>query len=350
MAPQLISRRVVRMGEQEGEEKEGQEVTEVHQSLQSRAVEAMDNMWHKACEKGEEAEIYVEKAMKKAWDAWKTCHISDLPSWLQDNELLHTGHRPPLKSFQACFWSIFRLHTESVNIWTHLIGCIIFACLAVYVYFFNPHPLHWEDKLVFGSFFLGAIICLGMSSSYHTFACHSPHVGRLFSRLDYCGIALLITGSIVPFLYYGFYCEYLPKVCYILIVLALGVLTTVVSLSETFSLPHYRPVRASVFTGFGCSGIIPGIHWFFSQESLHLSSLWYSLLCLILMGVLYVTGAILYALRVPERFFPGKCDYWFHSHQLFHVLVIAAAVVHYNGISELALYRLTSSSDMCDAR
>lgn len=29
---------------------------------------------------------------------------------------------------------------------------------------------------------------------------------------------------------------------------------------------------------------------------------------LVLMGLLYILGAALYALRVPERWFPGKCD------------------------------------------
>lgn len=29
---------------------------------------------------------------------------------------------------------------------------------------------------------------------------------------------------------------------------------------------------------------------------------------LLLMGFLYISGALLYTFRVPERFFPGKCD------------------------------------------
>lgn len=56
---------------------------------------------------------------------WNVCHFHNLPQWLQDNDFLHTGHRPPLNSFQACFQSIFRIHTETGNIWTHLLGeCI----------------------------------------------------------------------------------------------------------------------------------------------------------------------------------------------------------------------------------
>jgi len=37
---------------------------------------------------------------------------------------------------------------------------------------------------------------------------------------------------------------------------------------------------------------------------------------MVIMGALYLTGALLYATRTPERFFPGKCDIWFQSHQV----------------------------------
>ena len=47
-----------------------------------------------------------------------------LPSWLRDNDFLLKGHRPPLPSIKECFKSIFRIHTETGNIWTHLIGIL----------------------------------------------------------------------------------------------------------------------------------------------------------------------------------------------------------------------------------
>jgi adiponectin receptor len=60
------------------------------------------------------AEVFVRKVWKASW---KVVHFSNLPKWLQDNDFLHKGHRPPLESFTACFKSIFRLHTETGNIW-----------------------------------------------------------------------------------------------------------------------------------------------------------------------------------------------------------------------------------------
>lgn len=65
----------------------------------------------------------AEEFVRKVWEAsWKQCHFRNLPRWLQDNDFLHAGHRPPLPSFYACFRSIFRIHTETGNIWTHLLG------------------------------------------------------------------------------------------------------------------------------------------------------------------------------------------------------------------------------------
>ena len=46
-------------------------------------------------------------------------------------------------------------------------------------------------------------------------------------------------------------------------------------------------------------------------------------------------GAAIYALRVPERWYPGAFDLWFSSHQLFHLCVVAAALVHYGGVRTL---------------
>lgn len=63
-------------------------------------------------------------------------------------------------------------------------------------------------------------------------------------RLDYCGIALLIMGSFVPWLYYGFYCHYKHKLIYLTVVIVLGVTSIITSLWDKFSQPNLRPLRA----------------------------------------------------------------------------------------------------------
>lgn len=64
-----------------------------------------------------------------------------------------------------------------------------------------------------------------------------------------------------------------------------------------------------MFLGLGLSGIIPTMHFTIAEGFVKATTVgqmgWF-----ILMGAMYITGAGLYAARIPERYFPGKCDIW----------------------------------------
>uniref|UniRef100_A0AC35U554 Adiponectin receptor protein n=1 Tax=Rhabditophanes sp. KR3021 TaxID=114890 RepID=A0AC35U554_9BILA len=281
--------------------------------------------------------------VKKTWEAkWTVQNYDALPEWLKDNEYLRTGHRPPLPSFVECFKSILSIHTETGNIWTHLLGCIAFFALGLWFISRPNDDVKFQEKLIFSFFFLSAILCLGLSFVFHTVSCHSVSVVRIFSKLDYVGISLLIVGSFIPWIYYGFYCRTVPKIVYIAMVVILGIFAVVVSLWDKFSESNYRPVRAVVFVTMGLSGIFPASHFILTDgyNKMVDENGFYWLMA---MAALYLVGAILYATRTPERFFPGKCDYWFQSHQLFHTCVVIAAFAHYYCISEMALNRLNNA-------
>lgn len=167
-----------------------------------------------------------------------------LPDWLKDNEYLRYGHRPQLNSYLACFKSIFRLHTETGNIWTHLLGCVLFIIIAVYL-LINPRiEMQLYDHVVFVIFFVGAISCLSFSWLFHTLCCHSPGVGRLWSKMDYTGISLMVMGSFVPWLYYGFYCDFTSRMIYMTGCITLGSACIAVSMLDRFASASYRPARA----------------------------------------------------------------------------------------------------------
>jgi adiponectin receptor len=80
--------------------------------------------------------VILQSCVKKLQD-WKGCHFEKLPIWMKNNEFLHFGHRPELSNFAECFQSIFRIHTETGNIWTHLIGFVAFV-VATIVFYINP--------------------------------------------------------------------------------------------------------------------------------------------------------------------------------------------------------------------
>ena len=74
--------------------------------------------------------------------------------------------------------------------------------------------------------------------------CDTPAPRLVSGRFDYCGISLLIVGSFIPWLYYGFYCSFVPKVIYLTCVICLGSACMIVSLVDKFGEPEYRMLRA----------------------------------------------------------------------------------------------------------
>ena len=115
---------------------------------------------------------------------------NDLPTWLQDNQHIHSGYRPASNSYRKSLASLTHLHNESVNIYTHLVGAVLALLAGVYAYgALRPRyeQATGQDVRVFACFFGGAVACLGMSAAYHTVSNHSEKVARMGNRLDYLG-------------------------------------------------------------------------------------------------------------------------------------------------------------------
>ncbi|KAE8707680.1 Heptahelical transmembrane protein ADIPOR3 [Hibiscus syriacus] len=179
----------------------------------------------------------------------------------------------------------------------------------------------------FFAFLCGAMFCLLASSACHLLSCHSERISYIVRRLDYAGIAALISTSFYPPVYYSFICEPFFLNLYLGFITILGVATIMFSFSPGFHRPEFRTLRASLFFGMGMSGVAPIFHkltlFWHQPEALHTT--WYE----VVMGILYSAGALVYATRIPERWMPGKFDIAGQSHQLFHVLVVAGAYTHY---------------------
>lgn len=275
----------------------------------------------------------------KVW-GWKLLTYDELPEWAKDNEYIRGHYRPILPSFMATFSTVFRIHNETGNIWSHLIGFLAFIYAAIHVFslpnspFMNPYM----EKAIFMTFFFGAIICLGFSWTFHTACCHSNNVLCIFAKLDYSGIALMIMGSMMPWLYYVFYCDTIFRFTYMLIMCVIGTLCVLVSQSSTFARPEYRGLRAGLFAGFGCSALAPTGHTVI-QYGVKYAVFDCFIWCLLIMAAFYLGGAMIYAMQVPERWSPGRFDLVGNSHQIFHVFVVIAAAFHMYAIWQLHLQR-----------
>ena len=181
------------------------------------------------------------------------------------------------------------------------------------------------------------MLCLFASTTCHLLGCQNKAMSQLIWRFDYAGIAALISTSFYPAIYYGYLCMPVVRNTYLAAVTIMGVVTVMVSLMSSFQGKEYRVFRASLFFGMGFSGIIPCTHSIFLFH--HEPQVMMSTMLELLMGAFYGLGAFVYATRIPERWMPGKFDIAGHSHQIFHLLVIAGAYTHYKAATIIMEWR-----------
>lgn len=273
----------------------------------------------------------------------------DLDEWRQDNEFILHSYRPLMTNYQSCVRSVVLLHSESGNIWSHLIAFLIFAgCL---VEFLTRDAAEFVDatreRFVITVFMISVLATFGFSTTLHTFMCHSEPVLRRCCSLDYTGITFGFIGAFIPLVFYNFYCEPRVQKVYYAVMFCFGVLCLVAVHSKRFETPKYRGIRALVFVALGLSSLVMPVHLIATlgfHESLAAAQLDYQYVA----GGICLFGAFVFAYRIPERYFPGKCDFWFQSHQIFHCCALATAVVHLAGLFRLQKIRFALGEN-CDA-
>ncbi|ORY39605.1 pPR-type GPCR protein [Rhizoclosmatium globosum] len=281
----------------------------------------------------------------------ETISIKQIPAWMFDNAYILSGYRQEMGNYRDCFYSLLYVHNETGNIFSHLIGSLLHLGWLIYMLTSSANlvkstvfitgdvvsgdaelisTITWKDFAVVSAFMVSAIACMGLSAAFHTFHCHSFKVSKAWNKLDFAGIAGLIAGSNIPFIYYGFYCEIKFQTLYIALMTTFGIVTTLI----TFVCWN------------GVSSVVPIIHLLI-EHGYDYVNMAMGLNHGIFGGACYLIGAFLYASRFPERLFPGKCDHWFQSHQIFHMLVLTATIAHFRGICLSVMHRHVDNLAAC---
>lgn len=285
--------------------------------------------------------------------------LEDIPAYMAENPYILSHYRA-FYTTARCLTSIFRLHNETVNIWSHLIGVAVFVGLIIRlfgryivpeyhagnVYFHAnrtafPVAVKGEQTtrpfIIFGAYSFACVMCMLCSASFHTFLCHMNE--NLFHRahaLDYFGITFLIVGSFLPFCYYAMDCAPGWRNAYISMICTFGVIGLIGPLFRHWTSTAFAKKRTLFYVFMVASGIIPTVHLAFMVPFAISFPYVFGLL---LMLALYGIGVFIYAFRVPEVFAPGKFDMYFSSHQIWHVCVMAAAITHFYNCTQMYLDR-----------
>jgi hemolysin III len=170
-------------------------------------------------------------------------------------------------------------------------------------------------------FAASALVLFTVSAIYHR-GTWSPRVWAFLRRFDHANIFLLIAGSYTPFTL--LLLEGRDRTVLLTIVwigAALGILFRVfwAGAPRWLYVPIYMALGWAAVFYFGDFVANGGIA---------------VLTLLVVGGVLYTIGGVIYGLKKPNPF-PG----WFGFHEVFHTLTILAFTTHYIGVS-IATYSL----------
>ncbi len=177
-----------------------------------------------------------------------------------------------------------------------------------------------EARLAVAIYAVSLSALFGVSALYHVHNWERPSARRWMRRLDHTMIFFLIAGTVTPF---ALLVMEPPLSTALLIAVWAGALAG--TIVELVWVDHPKWVAAIVYIAVGMIGAI-GFPAIVVEAGIVAGVL------IAVGGALYATGAVIYAAQRPN---PSPAVFGYH--EIFHVLVIAAAAVHFAAIALFAL-------------
>jgi adiponectin receptor len=309
----------------------------------------VDGGLDKARRARETIELTIERSVQLALARAKEhglIRYDDLPEPWRVNPHILKGYRFSEGKW-ACVRSVVSIHNELINIWTHLLGFIMVLALAFYFYPTSPNFSNSTktDIFIAAVFFFAACKCLVCSTIWHTMnsISHQTLLER-FACVDYTGISLLVAASIMTTEYAAFYCEPVSRWTYMLITAFLGIGGVILPWHPTFNRADMAWARVLFYCTLALTGFLP-----FGQLAYSRGIAWaqYFYAPITKSLAVYMTGALMYASKVPERFCPGVFDYVGCSHNIWHLAVLGGIVFHYLAMQTMFTSALARAETSC---
>ncbi|TVY78554.1 ADIPOR-like receptor SPBC12C2.09c [Lachnellula suecica] len=299
----------------------------------------------------EPSQDHGERSLKYSLRTWnhhsKTLTWREVEPWQHDNDYILSGYRPSSSSYAMSLRSIWQIHNQTFNIWSHMLGFTVFLIVAKYQFgMLRNRDGTYFDFLLFGQFYLGIAFCLTSSSAFHTFFDHSEDVAHSFFLCDLAGIIVLTVASFYPGVYYGFYCEPHTAKAYWTMITVFGTGALIICLHPRFRGRAWHRPRTTMLILLGLSGVLPMTHaalqFGIAQARRQMGWDWY-----VGEAIFYLLGALIYSIKIPERWNPGLFDIWGSSHQIFHVCVVLGIACHLIGAVNAVAYNNSPETKRC---
>jgi len=288
---------------------------------------------------------------------------------------VHSRYRQPLADgdhWKAALRSVMMLHNESCNIFTHLLALLAAATMLLAILVSGMAPVFElgvqflpsraaaaaalvpAEALAAASFptwpislFLGGFMsCTLGSTLYHTFVVVSPRAFQFLLRIDYAAICALVVSCGISACQHVFHC--LTGVATTMSIACLGCGGALIVLIATGKMETLGgAARVGLFAGLTAANLSPLIGILVTplrHATPMVEAVGWAAACVVIHGF----GGALYAMRVPERWWPGRFDL-FYSHTLMHVCVNVGSFCYFLALCHMHSWRLMPGNSNCAA-
>ena len=165
-----------------------------------------------------------------------------------------------------------------------------------------------------------------LSVLYHTFMPHvsGEHVYKLLLKTDVFGVWFAATFGSICGIYVTLYCFPTVLATYLIGFLLLSL----VVLYNLVVVDCKRKRVKALTVQFVFRSLVLLLRLVLATDQIPLTAFYFYFITNIISSV----GALINALHIPERWFPGRCDYFVNGHSLMHVAAVLSLAVGRNGL------------------
>ncbi|XP_074481289.1 membrane progestin receptor beta-like [Sebastes fasciatus] len=268
----------------------------------------------------------------------------DVPPLFRERFIL-SGYRPVGLSWRCYGLSLFQVHNETLNVWSHLLAAV---CVALrFTAFAGPEGQGFSvdvSSLPLVLYVLSAVTYLSCSAAAHLLQSHSERSHYSLFFLDYVGVAVYQYGSALALCLYSSDAAWTQSMLGQVFLPAAALLAWFSCAACCYAKLRFRrpyPLRRKL-----CQVVPMGAAYLLDispvAHRLATSPRWTSssgLQLHFLQMVLFLLSAFFFSCPVPERFSPGRYDIVGHGHQLFHVLLSLCTLAQQEALFRDFLWR-----------
>ncbi|XP_059213765.1 membrane progestin receptor beta-like [Centropristis striata] len=281
---------------------------------------------------------------------------SDVPALFRERFIV-SGYRPAGLPWRSYVLSLFQIHNETLNVWSHLLAAtavaLRFTAFAVLqgggllgVRLQGPEGQGVSvdaSSLPLVLYAISAITYLSCSAAAHLLQSHSERAHYSLFLLDYVGVAVYQYGCALALSLYSADPAWTQSMLGQVFLPAAALLAWLSCAACCYAKLRFRrpyPLHRKL-----CQVLPMGVAYLLdiSPVAHRLAThSWTSSAALplhVLQVVLFLLSAFFFSCPVPERFSPGRYDIIGHGHQLFHLLLALCTLAQQEALFHDFLWR-----------